>query len=184
METTRAAVVRSFGAPGPGQILAQVHASGVCHTDLHAGQGDWPIKPRLPSVPGHKAVCRVASLGAGVRDFAIGDPVEVLWWHGARGCCEHRGTGWEKLGERQHHTGYGRMAAMPISSRRGRRGARDGHDRRQGGPHLVKTSTLNRHSANFRAVPAERHLERRTASYDSTASHAPNRAAQAASRRR
>jgi propanol-preferring alcohol dehydrogenase len=58
-KTMRAAVVESFGqpltikelpipAPGPGQVLMEVVSSGVCHTDLHAADGDWPVKPNLP----------------------------------------------------------------------------------------------------------------------------------------
>ena len=63
----KAAVVRAFGAPltidevpvpqpGPGQIQVKIEASGVCHTDLHAAQGDWPVKPSLPFIPGHEGV--------------------------------------------------------------------------------------------------------------------------------
>ena len=45
--------------PGPGQALVEVMASGVCHTDLHAADGDWPVKPNLPITPGHEgAGCR------------------------------------------------------------------------------------------------------------------------------
>ena len=97
MEKMRAAVVRSFGSPleieerpvprpGPGQILVQVHASGVCHTDLHAARGDWPIRPKLPFVPGHEAVGRVAAIGAGVVGLKEGDAVGVPWLHDACGC--------------------------------------------------------------------------------------------------
>ena len=77
-KTMKAAVVREFGAPlrieevriptpGPGQILVKVAACGVCHTDLHAASGDWPVKPRLPFIPGHEGVGHVAALGQGVR---------------------------------------------------------------------------------------------------------------------
>ena len=118
MEKMRAAVVRRFGdlldieerpvpRPGPGQLLVRVHASGVCHTDLHAADGDWPVKPKLPFVPGHEAVGRVAAIGAGVTGFHEGDAVGVPWLHDACGCCEHCETGWETLCETQHNTGYG-----------------------------------------------------------------------------
>lgn len=118
MEMMRAAVVRTFGAPleieerpvpepRAGQILVQVHASGVCHTDLHAANGDWPIKPKLPFVPGHEAVGRVAAIGPGVRGFHEGDAVGVPWLHDACGRCEYCETGWETLCEQQHNTGYG-----------------------------------------------------------------------------
>ncbi len=118
MEMMRAAVVRRFGdpleieqrkipTPGRGEILVRVVASGVCHTDLHAANGDWPVRPVLPFVPGHEAVGRVAALGAGVSGFKEGDAVGVPWLHDACGCCEHCETGWETLCESQHNTGYG-----------------------------------------------------------------------------
>jgi propanol-preferring alcohol dehydrogenase len=64
METMKAALVRQFGqpltieevrrpAPGPNEVLIKIEACGVCHTDLHAMRGDWPVKPTLPFVPGH-----------------------------------------------------------------------------------------------------------------------------------
>jgi D-arabinose 1-dehydrogenase-like Zn-dependent alcohol dehydrogenase len=72
--TMKAAVVRAFDRPveieerpvpepGPEQVLVRVMASGVCHTDLHAARGDWPVKPKLPFVPGHEGVGYVAALG-------------------------------------------------------------------------------------------------------------------------
>ena len=65
-QTMKAAVVHAFGeplrieevpvpTPGPGQILVNIKATGVCHTDLHAADGDWPVKPTLPFIPGHEA---------------------------------------------------------------------------------------------------------------------------------
>jgi hypothetical protein len=64
-KTMIAGVVHAFGkplsieeipipAPGPGEVLIKVVATGVCHTDLHAAEGDWPAKPSLPFVPGHE----------------------------------------------------------------------------------------------------------------------------------
>lgn len=113
----RAAVVRRFGdplvieerpvpEPGPRDVLVRVVASGVCHTDLHAAHGDWPVKPKLPFVPGHEAVGYVAAIGREVKDLKEGDPVGVPWLHDACGRCEHCGTGWETLCEAQHNTGY------------------------------------------------------------------------------
>ncbi|HCV97187.1 MAG TPA: zinc-dependent alcohol dehydrogenase, partial [Stenotrophomonas sp.] len=63
-KTMKAAVVREFGKPlrieevqvprpGPGDILVKIEACGVCHTDLHAVDGDWPVKPNPPFIPGH-----------------------------------------------------------------------------------------------------------------------------------
>lgn len=117
MNMMRAAVVHEFGkpltidqrpvpTPGPGQLLVRVVASGVCHTDLHAANGDWPVRPILPFVPGHEAAGFVAGIGAGVTGFKEGDPVGVPWLHDACGQCEYCETGWETLCEHQHNTGY------------------------------------------------------------------------------
>ena len=117
-KTMKAAVVHKFGAPleiedvpvptpGPGQVLVKVVASGVCHTDLHAVDGDWPVKPKLPLIPGHEGVGPVAALGAGVTDIKEGDLVGVPWLHDACGKCEFCVTGWETVCTKQHNTGYG-----------------------------------------------------------------------------
>lgn len=117
-KTMRAAVVRAFGEPltieerpvpppGPGEVLVQVVASGVCHTDLHAVNGDWPVKPTLPFVPGHEGAGIVAAVGAGVTNVKEGDAVGVVWLHDACGACEHCTAGWETLCEAQHNSGYG-----------------------------------------------------------------------------
>ena len=115
--TMKAAVVRAFGqplviedvpvpVPGPGEILVKVKACGVCHTDLHAASGDWPVKPTPPFIPGHEAAGVVAALGPGVTDFKLGDAVGVAWLHDACMRCEYCETGWETLCEHQHNTGY------------------------------------------------------------------------------
>jgi propanol-preferring alcohol dehydrogenase len=85
-EWMKAAVVRQFGAPltieevpvptpGPGEVLIKIRATGVCHTDLHAADGDWPVKPALPFIPGHEGAGVIAAVGPGVRDLKEGDPV-------------------------------------------------------------------------------------------------------------
>ena len=113
----KAAVVRAFGeplviedvpvpVPGPGEILVKVKACGVCHTDLHAASGDWPVKPVPPFIPGHEVAGVVAALGPDVRDFKLGDAVGVAWLHDACLRCEYCETGWETLCEHQHNTGY------------------------------------------------------------------------------
>ncbi len=117
MNTMKAAVVHSFGEAlhieevpvpetTPGQVLVKVVASGVCHTDLHAADGDWPVKPTLPFIPGHEGVGYVAAIGAGVRGIKEGDRVGVPWLHTACGHCEHCMTGWETLCDEQQMTGY------------------------------------------------------------------------------
>lgn len=116
-ETMRAAVVREFGQPlvieevpvpevPDGQVLVKVVASGVCHTDLHAANGDWPVKPSLPFIPGHEGVGYVARVGRGVKLAKEGDRVGVPWLHTACGHCEHCITGWETLCGEQQMTGY------------------------------------------------------------------------------
>lgn len=113
----KAAVVREFGKPlvieemaipdpGPGQILVKYEATGVCHTDLHAANGDWPVKPNPPFIPGHEGVGYVAKLGAGVTRIKEGDRVGVPWLHTACGCCSPCRTGWETLCGSQQNTGY------------------------------------------------------------------------------
>ena len=117
MQVMKAAVVRDFNRPleisevpvpevTPGQVLVKVVASGVCHTDLHAARGDWPVKPSLPFIPGHEGVGYVAALGSGVRGIKEGDRVGVPWLHTACGHCEHCITGWETLCDSQQMTGY------------------------------------------------------------------------------
>ncbi len=114
----KAAVVRELGqplvieerpipVPGPGEVLVRIRATGVCHTDLHAAQGDWPVKPRAPFIPGHEGAGVVAALGPGVTTLKEGDPVGIAWLHDACGGCEHCITGWETLCEAQHNSGYG-----------------------------------------------------------------------------
>jgi alcohol dehydrogenase, propanol-preferring len=117
-KTMKAAVVHAFGkplrieevpvpAPGPGELLVKIAASGVCHTDLHAADGDWPVKPKLPFIPGHEGVGSIAAIGPDVKGFKEGDAVGVPWLHDACGRCEYCITGWETLCRAQHNTGYG-----------------------------------------------------------------------------
>jgi len=116
-KTMKAAVVHAFGQPleivdmpvarpGTNQILVKVIASGVCHTDLHAASGDWPVKPKLPLVPGHEAIGYVAAAGPDVKNVKEGDIVGVPWLYSACGCCEFCISGWETLCEQQQNGGY------------------------------------------------------------------------------
>lgn len=97
---------RQIPAPGPGQALVKNIATGVCHTDLHAAEGDWPIKPTPPFIPGHEGVGRVEAIGEGVSDLAVGDLVGNAWLWSACGDCEYCRTGWETLCESQRNGGY------------------------------------------------------------------------------
>ena len=92
--------------PGPGQALVEIMASGVCHTDLHAADGDWPVKPSLPLTPGHEGAGIVAALGAGVTHLKEGDRVGIAWLHSACGHCEFCLSGWETLCLDQKNSGY------------------------------------------------------------------------------
>ncbi|BCJ49377.1 zinc-dependent alcohol dehydrogenase [Actinoplanes sp. NBRC 14428] len=113
----RAAVVTGFDkpleikevptpVPGAGQVLVRIEASGLCHTDIHAAQGDWPVKPAPPFVPGHEGVGIVEGVGAGVTGHAPGDRVAIPWLGHACGTCEYCVSGWETLCEAQQNTGY------------------------------------------------------------------------------
>lgn len=116
-KTMKAAVVEKFRAPlaikelpipvpGAGQALVEIVTSGVCHTDLHAADGDWPVKPSLPFIPGHEGAGFVAALGPGVKHLKEGDRVGIAWLHSACGYCEFCLSGWETLCHAQQNSGY------------------------------------------------------------------------------
>jgi alcohol dehydrogenase, propanol-preferring len=113
----KAAVVRDFAkplviedvlipVPGPDQILVRIGATGVCHTDLHAARGDWPVRPNPPFIPGHEGVGEVVALGRSVKRVKEGDRVGIPWLHSACGYCPHCRTGWETLCVDQKNSGY------------------------------------------------------------------------------
>jgi len=115
--TMRAAVVTAFTAPlemqdlpvpepGPGQVLVRIECTGLCHTDIHAARGDWPVTPAPPFVPGHEGIGRVEALGTGVTDRAVGDRVAIAWLGSACGECRYCIGGWETLCESQQNSGY------------------------------------------------------------------------------
>ena len=115
--TMRAAVVHEFEAPlqveqvpkpiaGAGEIVVHVEASGLCHTDIHAAHGDWPVKPSPPFIPGHEGVGIVEQIGPGVTEVAVGDRVAVPWLGYACGTCDYCVSGWETLCLEQQNTGY------------------------------------------------------------------------------
>ena len=113
----QAAVVEQFGkplairewdipSPAAGQILVKTEACGVCHTDLHAAQGDWPVKPTLPFIPGHEGIGLVAAVGSGVTSVKEGDRVGVPWLYSACGHCEYCLTAWETVCAEAQYGGY------------------------------------------------------------------------------
>jgi len=117
MSMMKAAVVKALGAPltidqvpiptpKPGEVLVKIAATGVCHTDLHAADGDWPVKPVPPFIPGHEGAGFVAAVGAAVTGLKEGDRVGIAWLHDACGECEYCVTGWETLCAAQHNSGY------------------------------------------------------------------------------
>jgi propanol-preferring alcohol dehydrogenase len=92
--------------PGPGQILVKTEACGVCHTDLHAANGDWPLKPTPPFIPGHEAIGIVVGIGAGVTIVKEGDRVGVPWLYSACGHCEYCLSAWETVCDSAEFGGY------------------------------------------------------------------------------
>jgi propanol-preferring alcohol dehydrogenase len=125
----RSAVVEEFGkplllrgwetpVPRADEILVRTEACGVCHTDLHAARGDWPLKPTLPFIPGHEAIGRVVAMGAAVTQMKLGQRVGVPWLYSACGHCEHCLSAWETVCQRAQFGGYtrnGGFAEMLIA---------------------------------------------------------------------
>jgi len=116
-KTMHAALVEQFGkplvfrdvaipVPGPGQILVKTEACGVCHTDLHAARGDWPVKPTPPFIPGHEGIGIVTAIGSGVTIVKEGDRVGVPWLYSACGHCEYCLTAWETVCAKAEFGGY------------------------------------------------------------------------------
>ncbi len=93
-------------SPGPGQALVRVITSGVCHTDLHAARGDWPVAPKGNLIPGHEGYGEVVALGEGVDTLTVGQLVGNAWLWSACGTCEYCRTGWETLCPEQQNGGY------------------------------------------------------------------------------
>ena len=124
-KTMKAAFVTQFGKPltigelpvpqpNDDQILIKIEACGVCHTDVHATDGDWPGRPELPFTPGHEGIGRVVSLGkgikpilgTGIKQVQEGDRVGVPWLFGACGFCEYCLTSRENMCPSALYGGY------------------------------------------------------------------------------
>lgn len=118
MSMMKAALVTDFSKPleirevrkptvTDGNIVVKIEACGVCHTDLHAARGDWPVKPEPPFIPGHEGVGVVVEVGRNVTSVKEGDRVGVPWLHHACGHCTACVTGWETLCRTEpEYTGY------------------------------------------------------------------------------
>jgi len=115
--TMKAAIAEEFGKPlqlkeveipkpDAGQVLVKLAVSGVCHTDVHAADGDWPVKPNIPFIPGHEGVGHVAEIGPGITHLQKGDHVGIPWLHTACSRCEYCVGGEENLCPSQENTGY------------------------------------------------------------------------------
>jgi alcohol dehydrogenase, propanol-preferring len=92
--------------PGPGQVVVRIEASGLCHTDIHAAHGDWPVKPKMPLIPGHEGVGRVVEVGEGDLQVGIGDRVALPWLGHACGHCRYCVAGWETYCPTPQYMGY------------------------------------------------------------------------------
>jgi propanol-preferring alcohol dehydrogenase len=115
--TMKAAVVTEFGQaleiqelavpePDASQVLVRMEACGLCHTDIHAAQGDWPAKPVLPRIPGHEGVGIVEKVGSGITSHVVGDRVSIAWLGRACGTCRYCLDGRETLCGAQLNSGY------------------------------------------------------------------------------
>lgn len=113
----KAAVLRNIGeplqieqfpvpTPKAGEILIKVSACGVCHSDLHAVDGDWTPLPTIPLIPGHEVAGHVAALGPDVRGFKVGDAVGMPWMYSSCGTCEFCLAGMETICKSGEATGY------------------------------------------------------------------------------
>ena len=138
----KAAVVRSFDRPleiedlpipepGAGQVLVRIETCGLCHTDIHAARGEWPVKPSPPFIPGHEGVGIIERLGAGeMYGLEPGMRVALPWLGYACGVCRYCNTGRETLCPHQLNMGYAHQRRLrrvrarlrpPCRARPGRR---------------------------------------------------------------
>jgi propanol-preferring alcohol dehydrogenase len=93
--------------PEAGEVVVKIEAAGLCHTDIHAAHGDWPVKPNLPLIPGHEGVGYVERVGPGKPgSISEGDRVAIPWLGYACGECRYCNAGMETLCEKQLNTGY------------------------------------------------------------------------------
>jgi propanol-preferring alcohol dehydrogenase len=114
----KAAVVRSFDRPlaiedlpipkpGSEQVLVRIETCGLCHTDIHAARGEWPVKPSPPFIPGHEGVGVIERVGSGdMHGLEPGMRVGLPWLGYACGVCRYCNSGRETLCAAQLNMGY------------------------------------------------------------------------------
>jgi len=119
-------VIQEVERPQPGyeEVLIHVEACGVCHSDVHVADGDWPQFAKIvkkPLILGHEIAGRVVAVGAGVRDLRVGDHVGVPWVYWTCGDCDFCRQGYENLCMAQKITGvtvdggYAEFVKAPAS---------------------------------------------------------------------
>jgi propanol-preferring alcohol dehydrogenase len=112
-------IEREIPEPASGQVLVRLETCGLCHTDIHAARGDWPVRPSLPFTPGHEGIGIVEKLGADVTSRRIGERVAIAWLGSACGACRYCIDGRETLCEQQANSGYsvdGAFAEYAVAS--------------------------------------------------------------------
>lgn len=166
----KAVVVTSFAAPleiqqrdipepGPDQVLVRLETCGLCHTDIHAAHGDWPVKPQPPFVPGHEGIGIVEKLGAGVTERTVGERVAIPWLGYACGECRYCIDGRETLCEKQQNSGYsvdGAFAEYAVASARFAVPVPDGVSSIDAAPLTCAGVTTYKALTVARIVPTER----------------------------
>ncbi|WP_404380377.1 zinc-dependent alcohol dehydrogenase [Knoellia locipacati] len=93
-------------SPQAGQVVVKIEASGLCHTDIHAARGDWPVKPKMPLIPGHEGVGHVVEVGPGDSLVQVGDRVALPWLGHACGHCRYCVGGSETYCLTPQYMGY------------------------------------------------------------------------------
>jgi propanol-preferring alcohol dehydrogenase len=145
--------------PGPNQVLVRIEASGLCHTDIHAAHGDWPVLPTLPFTPGHEGVGIVNAVGSGVDAVRIGDRVALPWFGYGCGRCGYCVDGRETLCASQKNTGYsinGALAEYAVADARYAVAVPDGVSARDAAPLTCAGVTTYKAVKVAHVVPAER----------------------------
>ena len=153
--------VQNIAVPIPSahQVLVRIEASGLCHTDIHAAHGDWPVKPTLPFTPGHEGVGIVERLGDGVTNLRVGERVALPWFGFGCGECGYCVDGRETLCESQQNTGYsvnGGLGEYAVADARYVVRVPEGVSPRDAAPLTCAGVTTYKAVKVARVIPAER----------------------------